>query len=233
MERFIEFLHQNNIEYTQEMLDKLELYYSFLVEYNKKVNLTAITEKNDVYLKHFADSLLGLKYIPSNAAVCDIGTGAGFPGVVLKIFKPSISLYLVDSLNKRITFLNELTKLLKLDNVCTIHARAEDNDFKLKYLNKFDVVVARAVANIDTLLEYCLPYVKIGGVFIAYKSNDVQNELANINNATKLLGGDDYKINICKLNQDITRSLIIFNKIRNTDKKYPRGQNKPRLSPLK
>lgn len=233
MESFIEFLRNNNINYTPEMLNKLEVYYKFLVQYNNRVNLTAITEKSDVYLKHFADSLLGLEFIPDDAMVCDIGTGAGFPGVVLKIFKPSIKLYLVDSLNKRIVFLSELIKLLNLSDVTIIHSRAEDNEFKTKFLNKFDIVVARAVANINTLIEYCLPYVKVGGKFIAYKSNEMQDELIGIKNALKLLGGNEF---VCKnkhLNSEIERKFVIFNKIVNTDDKYPRGQNKPRLMPLK
>lgn len=232
MDKFIEFLNANNIKYTDDMLNKLELYYNFLVEYNQKVNLTAITDKNDVYKKHFADSLLGLEYISNNSILCDIGTGAGFPGVVLKIFNPSIKLYLVDSLNKRIVFLNELINLLKLENVTIIHARAEDISFKQKYLNKFDYVVARAVANLNTLLEYCLPYVKIGGNFISYKSNDIDNELKNVDKVISILGGNGYCIKEKKLDDTTNRCLIIINKAKNTVNKYPRGQNKPRLNPL-
>ena len=227
------FLKNNKIEYTDEMLKQLDLYYNYLIEYNKNVNLTAITDKKDVYIKHFADSLLGLEYLPKSATVCDVGTGAGFPGVVLKIFRPDIKLFLVDSLNKRIVFLNELIKLLGLKDVTTIHARVEDTLFKEKYLNKFDIVVARAVANINTLLELCLPYVKISGNFIAYKSNDIISEIDSIQNAVKLLGGNNYTVYNKVLDENTIRALIIFNKIMTTDKKFPRANNKPRLSPLK
>ena len=214
--------------------NKFDKYYSFLVTENEKYNLTAITDKDDVYIKHFADSLLGLEYIQEDATVCDIGTGAGFPGIVLKIFKPNIKLYLVDSVNKKIEFLDYLIKELDLDNINTIHARVEDKEFKDKYLNYFDIVTARAVANIGTLTEYCLPFVKIGGKFIAYKTNEINNELNNnYQHIIEQLGGSSYSIFYKKLDNYAERSFVFVEKSANTSNKFPRGLNKPRISPLK
>ena len=229
---FIEILDNNNIQYNQDMLDKLERYYSYLIEYNQNVNLTTITQKNDVYLKHFADSLLGLRYIKPNDSVCDIGTGAGFPGVVLKIFMPGIKLFLVDSLQKRVTFLQNLVKLLQLDNVTIIHARAEDSSFKKIYLNSFDCVVARAVAQMPTLCEYCLPFVEPNGIFIAYKSTNSGDEVESGKKAIESLGGKLEKIDNIQLADGICRDLIIIKKVKKSSSLYPRGQNKPRLKPI-
>ena len=232
LDYFIEILDKNNIHYDQEMLDKLEKYYNYLVEYNQNVNLTTITEKKDVYLKHFADSLLGLRYIKSNSSVCDIGTGAGFPGVVIKIFMPSIKLFLVDSLQKRVVFLQNLANLLQLDNITVIHARAEDSSFKKTYLNFFDCVVARAVAQMPTLCEYCLPYAKTNGYFVAYKSANCAEEVETANKAIETLGGKLVKIDSIQLADDICRDFVIIKKVKNCSNLYPRGQNKPRLKPI-
>ena len=232
MEKFIDYLKKNNIKYDDLMLKKLEKYYEYLIEYNKNVNLTAITNKNEVYIKHFADSLASVNIIPVNATVCDIGTGAGFPGVVLKIFRDDIKLILVDSLQKRVIFLQSLIKLLDINNVEIIHARAEDVEFKNKYLNSVDIVVARAVASMNTLVEYCLPYVKVSGKFIAYKSNDVDDEIKQSASAIGILGCALDSTTIYNIDTETERKLIIIKKIFNTSSKYPRGMNKPRLKPL-
>lgn len=226
-------LEFNNIEITEEILKKLEIYYDFLVEYNKNVNLTAITDKDEVYTKHFADSVLGANLFKKNATVCDIGTGAGFPGVVLKIVRPDLNLVLVDSLNKRVEFLKQLTNKLELDKVTVLHYRAEDIEFKNKYLNSFDYVVARAVAQLNTLTEYCLPFVKEGGSFISYKSDNIKDELKNANAAISILGGNVKKTYSRILNLDTNRCFVVIDKINKTNSKYPRGQNKPKLSPIK
>ena len=226
-------LKDNHIEPSDDMLNKFETYYGFLVYYNKKVNLTAITDYSAVYVKHFADSAAFSSAFKTGASVCDIGTGAGFPGVVLKIIRPDLKLTLVDSLNKRVVFLDELTKKLNLKDVKCLHYRAEDLDFKEKYLNSFDYVVARAVAGLPTLTEYCLPYVKIGGQFIAYKSNDVEVEIAESNKCIMQLGGIINRFEKYHIDDNIIRTAIIIDKCKNTDKKYPRGQNKPRTNPLK
>ena len=225
-------LISNSIEPKDDIFEKLRIYYEFLVESNEKFNLTSITNIDDVYIKHFADSMLGANLYKHGATVCDIGTGAGFPGVVLKIIRPDLHITLVDSLNKRINFLNELIVKLNLDGVVAIHARAEDKFFKEKYLNTFDYVVARAVASLQTLTEYCLPFVKVGGCFIAYKSDSVNTEINDALYSIKILGGGAVKRNIVTLNDNINRSIVVVNKITPTSPKYPRGQNKPRLSPL-
>lgn len=222
----------NDIEPTEEIFDKFEKYYNYLIEYNNNVNLTAITDKNEVYIKHFLDCIKYSKIYKQNASLCDIGTGAGFPGVVLKIIRPDLIITLVDSLNKRVVFLNNLISKLGLDDITTLHYRAEDIEFKNKYLNSFNYVVARAVAEMPTLTEYCLPFVKNGGNFIAYKGNNGQNEAILAKKCIKLLGGtveNIYNYNIL----DNERTLVVINKVHITDIKYPRGQNKPRLSPIK
>lgn len=225
-------LISDGIEPTDDIFDKLEKYYSYLVEYNNKVNLTAITDKNDVYIKHFLDCIKYSNLYNKNAILCDIGTGAGFPGVVLKIIRPDLKITLVDSLNKRVVFLNNLIKLLDLKDITALHYRAEDAEFKNRYLNSFDYVVARAVAEMPVLTEYCLPYVKVGGHFVAYKGGNGESETNLADKCIKMLGGRiENLFTYSVLNNE--RTLVIINKISLTDKKYPRGQNKPRLLPIR
>ncbi len=225
-------LEENNIEATEEIFERLEKYYEYLVECNKTINLTSIIKKEDVYVKHFADSLLGIKNYKYGATVCDIGTGAGFPGIVLKIARPDLNIILVDSLNKRINFLNKVINELNLCNIQALHYRAEDREFKSLYLNSFDYVIARAVASMNTLAEYCLPYVKVGGSFIAYKSNKIDDEMFISKKCIAELGGKVEKIQNYHLIDDIYRNLVIINKLHKTSDKYPRDKNKPRLDPL-
>lgn len=228
----LDALKKENIEPTETMLAQFELYYNYLIDYNQNVNLTAITEKADVYVKHFADCVLGSHIYKKDASLCDIGTGAGFPGVVLKIIRPDLNVTLVDSLNKRIAFLDNLIAKLNLRGIKALHHRAEDVEFKNNYLNLFDYVVARAVANLTTLTEYCLPYVKIGGSFVAYKSIDAGTELLEAKKCISVLGGG-YKDTLSYNLQDATRNLIVINKIKPTNNTYPRGLNKPKLRPIK
>lgn len=210
---------------------KLQVYFEFLKETNKKMNLTTITEEDDVFLLHFLDSLAAMHKIPQNASVCDVGTGAGFPGVVLKIFRPDIRLTLIDSLNKRITFLSELLEKLQLQ-ANLFHMRAEDaarSDLRAS----FDIVVSRAVAKLNTLYEYTLPLVKIGGKFIAYKAN-CEDELSDSKNVPKILGAKCAETEFFTLSgKNVARSLIICEKIAPTPSKYPRGGNKERQMPLR
>lgn len=227
-----EVLNQLNIKPTEQMFKQFYTYFEYLVEYNNKVNLTAITTIDEVYLKHFADSMLGAKYIKAGSSVCDIGTGAGFPGVVLKIIRPDINLVLVDSLNKRVEFLNTLLEKLQIEDVKVFHNRAEDVAFKNLFLNSFDYVVSRAVAKLNTLCEYCLPYIKLGGNFIAYKSFEINDEINVAKNCIKILGGEIAGIESVRLNDDTERNFVIIKKVAKTSSKYPRGQNKPRLKPL-
>lgn len=220
------------IDLTDKMLSQFDEYFNLLIEWNKNVNLTAITERADVYVKHFADSVYGAKFIKQNASLCDIGTGAGFPALVIKIVRPDIKVTLVDALDKRIKFLNEVISKLGLTDVNCLHCRAEDKIFKQKYLNSFDVTTARAVARMTTLTEYCLPFVKVGGKFIAYKSDKIDDELNESKKAIVLLGGEIGEKAKYQLDQQTTRLLVIVNKKALTDPKYPRDKNKPKLHPI-
>jgi len=217
---------------SSEQLILFKKYYDFLSVWNEKINLTNITEINDVYLKHFADSVLGFNFFVNAKTIADIGTGAGFPGVVLAILLPNAKIYLVDALQKRVNFLNELVKDLNLKNCIVLHNRAEDIDFKEKYLNYFDCVTARAVSAMPTLTEYCLPFVKVGGNFIAYKSENVSRETLESEKAAKTMGGKKPEIITKKLCEDITRGFVVIKKQFATSKTYPRGQNKPKDSPI-
>ena len=223
-----------NYELTEEMLAQFSSYEKLLVEWNEKMNLTAITEHNEVVIKHFADSLFGLKFIKDSSSVIDVGTGAGFPGLPLKIARPDIKLTLLDSLNKRLNFLTEVKNQLGLSDVTCVHSRAEDgakSDSDLR--ESFDVATSRAVANLSVLCEYCLPYLKRGGVFLAYKGSDVDEELMNAQNAIETLGGEVtgvYQYNIP--DTDINHSVVVITKVRNTPDKYPRLQGKIQKKPL-
>lgn len=220
--KFIEELKKINIELTDKQLNDLEIYYEMLVEYNERMNLTGITEKEQVYLKHFYDSLTIMKIIDLNKeeTLCDIGTGAGFPGMVLKIVFPNLKITLVDSLNKRMEFLKDVQEKLKLENLEIIHARAEE--FAKVNIEKFDIVTARAVAHLSILLEYSIPMVKINKYFIAMKGN-INEELEESKNAIKLLNSKLEKVIEFKLPiEESTRNLIKITKISKTNNKYPR-----------
>lgn len=212
--------------------EKFEIYFNELIDYNTKVNLTAITDKQDVYIKHFYDSCLASEFIPANAKVADIGTGAGFPGVPLKIIRNDINLNLVDSLNKRIVFLDYLQQKLGI-SYNTYHSRAEEFCANANNREAYDVVVSRAVAKLNTLAEYCLPLVKIGGTFIAYKGGDVQQEVNDSLNAIKILGGQISEVKSINLPLEKgSRTLVIIKKVKSTPKVYPRGKNLPKIKPL-
>ena len=211
--------------------EKFEQYFSNLIEWNNKFNLTAITSHDEVFEKHFLDSVLSMDIIPQNASVIDIGAGAGFPSFPLKIVRDDLKITAVDSVNKKVTFLNDLTSMLSLQNVTCLHARAEDLAQKVDFREQFDVCVARAVASLNTLCEYCLPFVKVGGMFLAYKSQNIDEELQSSTNALKLLGGKLEKILKFDLN-GAERDIVVIRKVATTPKKFPRGKNKPRLEPL-
>ena len=224
-----ELFEKYNFDIDNKKMLLFNNYYNDLIEKNKVMNLTAITERNQVYIKHFLDSVLPVGNIKENSTLLDIGTGAGFPGIPLKIMKDSLNITLLDSLNKRVNFLNEEIEKLKLINIKAIHSRAED--FANVSRETFDYVVSRAVARLNTLLEYCLPFVKIGGTFIAYKSSNASEEIQECSTALKILGGKIETIKEFDLEGN-PRTLIYIKKTKETPKKYPRGQNKPKNQPL-
>lgn len=215
-------------------LNQFLIYSDLLRQWNEKMNLTAIVEPDEIVLKHFVDSLYGLKFLDNVKSIIDVGTGAGFPGVPLKIAKPDVSLTLLDSLNKRLTFLEEVKSQLKLSDVACVHSRAEDGAKAGSPLREsFDAAVSRAVANLSCLCEYCMPYVKVGGVFLAYKGPGVTDELAQAQNAIEILGGEVMGVFEYTLpDTDITHSVAVIKKIKQTPEKYPRLQGKIQKKPL-
>ena len=220
---------------SDHQLEQFETYYEMLVEKNKVMNLTAITEKNEVIDKHFADSLALIKSGVSltGQKILDIGTGAGFPGIPLKIMYPDMDIVLLDSLGKRVKFLNEVISTLHLDKITAIHGRAEDFAKPGSMRESFDLCVSRAVANLSTLSEYCLPYVKVGGHFISYKSEKINEESIVAQHAIGLLGGKVTGQREFMLPEsDIYRNLFIIEKVKETPKKYPRKAGLPAREPL-
>ena len=228
-----EKLNEFNIEISDNQLEKFDKYMRLLLEWNEKINLTAIVEPDEVKIKHFLDSLTVLKYIHDDDKVIDIGTGAGFPGIPLKIMKPDAKITLLDSLNKRINFLNIVIEELGLKNIETIHGRAEEFARNKMYREKYDVAVSRAVANLSTLTEYMLPFVKVGGRCICMKGANVKEELNKAKNAIQELGGKIEKIdNFYLSNNDNERNIIIIKKVKETKSKYPRKAGIPSKEPL-
>lgn len=221
------------LEPDQKVIERLNLYGNLLLEWNEKINLTAITEPEEVVVKHFYDCLLFLKNVdlPTGASVIDVGTGAGFPGIVLKIARPDIKLTLLDSLNKRINFLNEVLKALNLEAE-TIHARAEEGGQNKLLREKFDFATARAVARLNVLSEYCIPFVKVGGHFVALKGPAAKQEAEEAQKAISLLGGEKPKIICENLTEDEQRCFCIIKKISQTPTKYPRNSAKISKQPL-
>lgn len=218
------------IDLPSEVYDKLEIYADFLVKYNENVNLTAITDGREIFVKHFLDSILLLKYvdIPSNSSIIDVGTGAGFPSVPMKIYRTDLKITLLDSLNKRINFLQQLCEMTQIDAEF-IHGRAEDYGKESQYREKFDFSCARAVANLSVLSEYCIPFVKIGGYFISMKGpNEIIDES---NKAVELLGGK-IKSDIQYSLENDTRRIIAIEKISQTPTKYPRNSSQIKKKPL-
>ena len=227
-------LDEKGIAYNEETLQKLDKYAQLLVEWNEKINLTAITDPEGIVIKHFLDCALLLDKVDlkENAKVIDVGTGAGFPGVVLKIFRPDIKLTLLDGLNKRLVFLNEVAAALGLTDVETVHLRAEEAGKKQNFRENFDLVTARAVARLNLLYEYCLPLCKVGGVFCAMKGPSAEEEAKEALSAGKLLGGANPEILRETLTGEEVRTFIITKKISQTPPKYPRVSAKIAKQPL-
>ena len=230
---FNNYLEKLNLTLTEEQIEKFYNYMNLLIEWNKKINLTAIVEPKDIILKHFIDSLTIVKYIKEGETIIDVGTGAGFPGIPLKIAREDLKITLADSLNKRINFLNEVINKLDLKNIETIHTRAEELGKNKKYREKFDIATSRAVANMSTLSEYLIPFIKVKGRCICMKSSDIDTELENAKKAINILG--------CKIeskdkfdlpNSDLGRSIIILRKVKNTPSKFPRKAGTPAKEPI-
>ena len=225
---------ETGINLTDIQLEKFQIYYNLLIETNKVMNLTSITEEKDVVLKHFIDSLAIKNYIDiSNGRVIDIGTGAGFPGIPLAIIYNDTQFTLMDSLNKRINFINTVMEECKLYNIETVHSRAEDLGHNNVYREKYDYCVSRAVAAIPVLLEYCIPFLKTGGKFISYKSEKAEEEISLSGNAQKKLGCRFDKLYSFDFpGTDISRKFVVFEKIKTTNRAYPRQAGKPKRSSL-
>lgn len=232
-DKFIEEVNEISIDLTEKQLEQFRIYYDMLVEKNKVMNLTGITEWEEVLEKHFLDSISLIRAVDlkQTLTVMDMGTGAGFPGIPLKIAFPNLKVTLADSLNKRVLFLQEVIDALKLEDIEAIHGRAEDLARDIKYREKYDLSVSRAVANLSTLSEYCLPFVKIGGQFISYKSGEIEEEVSTSKSAVFLLGGkmkDTVKFEL----GESGRSFIIIDKVNGTPKTYPRKAGTPSKKPL-
>lgn len=232
MDKLNSITRQFGLELNETQLEQFSRYYDLLIEWNGFMNLTAITDMEDVIVKHFADSLLLYKYrdLREGFDLLDVGTGAGFPGIPLKIAFPELNVTLMDSLNKRLKFLDEVIKELKLDNIKTVHARAEDGGKNPLYREQYDIVVSRAVANLATLSEWCIPFVRVGGYFIPYKSSALNDEMSDGKKVIRILGGQVENIfNTNIPDTDNQRSFVFVKKVEATDKRYPRkpGSKKP------
>ena len=222
------------IRFSVEQLEQFFVYMNLLIEWNEKMNLTAITEPEEIVLKHFIDSVTILNKLDNYAKIVDVGTGAGFPGIPLSIMNPTLKITLVDSLNKRLIFLQEVVNKLNLKNIEIIHARAEEFGQNKKYRESFDFATSRAVANLATLSEYLIPLIKVNGKVISMKAADAHDEIKDAKKAIEILGGKIEKIDEFNLPQsDIGRTVIIIRKEKQTPNKYPRKPGTPSKEPIK
>ena len=235
MEELRKVLSSWNISISEEKLDLFNHYYEELILWNSRINLTSITDKDDVILKHFADSIALLKYMDlSCRTILDVGTGAGFPGIPLCIMCEDCDITLMDSLNKRVSFLNHIIDDLGLSNIRAVHGRAEDLGHDPNYRERFDVVTSRAVANLCTLSEYSLPFVKINGMFVSYKSGNVSDEISEASESFRVLGGTlSETVSFVLPHSDITRTFVFIKKVNNTPDRFPRKAGLPSKKPIK
>jgi len=232
-QKLLEKMSKINESLTKEQVQQFYSYMNLLIEWNEKINLTAIIEPEDIILKHFVDSLTVANEISMNAKVADIGTGAGFPGLPIKILRPDTEILLIDSLNKRIKFLDEVITKNNLKNVKAIHARAEEIGHIKEYRGTCDIVTSRAVAKLNVLLEYMMPLVKLGGKCICLKGPNVEEEIEEAKNAIEILGGKIEKIeNITLPDSDNKRTIIVIKSVKQLPNKYPRKAGTPTVSPL-
>lgn len=222
------------VRFSVKQTEQFFEYMNLLIEWNEKMNLTAITEPDEIILKHFIDSITILKELEDGSKLVDVGTGAGFPGIPLSIMNPTLKITLVDSLNKRLIFLQEVVNKLKLENIEIVHARAEEFGQNKKYREQFDISTSRAVANLATLSEYLIPLVKVGGKVISMKAAEAKQELNEAKKAIEVLGGTVEKVDEFNLPQsDIGRTVIIIRKNKITPNKYPRKPGTPSKEPIK
>ncbi len=234
-DNFIKNLETIGVPFDSFQIEKFIRYYELLIEWNDNINLTAIVDFDEVILKHFTDSLFLLNFydIPKGAKVIDVGTGAGFPGIPLKIMRPDLEVLLLDSLNKRITFLKEVVNDLGLTDVSCLHGRAEELGINDNYREQYDLCGSRAVASLSVLCEYCLPFVKPGGLFISYKSSDIEEEKRAASKAVSLMSGAfDQEFIFTLPDSDINRSFIFIRKTDHLDEKYPRRSSQIKNKPL-
>lgn len=232
-ELFKFYLKDLKMEFNEEQIEKFYKYMNLLIEWNEKINLTAIIKPEEIILKHFVDCLTISKYIEKNSKLIDVGTGAGFPGIPLKIYRKDLKITLVDSLNKRLNFLREVINQLDLESVEIIHSRAEELGRDCDYREKFDIATSRAVANLSTLSEYLLPFVRVGGNCICMKGADVDEEIKTAKNAIEVLGGKIVEKDVFNLPEsNLGRSIIIIEKTKNTSKKFPRKAGTPAREPI-
>lgn len=225
-----------NISYDNATVDKFQKYMELILEWNEKVNLTAITEKEEFVKKHYVDSLLCYNFeeMEKSNMVIDVGTGGGFPGIPLALVFPEKQFVLMDSLKKRLNIIDDLALVLNISNVTTLHGRAEDMGHSKEYREKFDICVSRAVANLATLSEYCLPFIKKGGNFLAYKGIKAEEEIKEAHKAIFLLGGKIAREEKVTLpGYDLEHNIIVIEKVQNTSAKYPRKAGTPSKEPLK
>lgn len=230
---FNDLLLKNNIKLTDKQIEQFEFFKNELISWNNKINLTRITEEKDIYTKHFFDSLVPCKYINENDKIIDIGTGAGFPGIPIKIYFPNIKITLLDSVNKKILYLEDIIKKHNFNNINVIHGRAEDVANNKEYRECYDVAISRAVANMSTLVEYLLPFVKVNGKVICMKGPNIIDELEKSKKAINILGGKIEDVYEYKLpDTDIKYNLIIIKKEKETPAEYPRKAGMPSEKPL-
>lgn len=233
IEEFEKYLKKMQIKFSEEQYNQFYKYMNLLIEWNKKINLTAIIEPKEIILKHFVDSLTIAKYIEENKKVADVGTGAGFPGIPLKIYRKDLKITLIDSLNKRLNFLNGVIAELELKEINTVHGRAEELGQNKEYREKFDIVTSRAVANLSTLSEYLIPFIKKDGKCIYMKTLELDEELEKAKKAINILGGKIIKTDKFYLPEsEIGRSIVVVEKEKQTPIKYPRKPGTPSKEPL-
>ena len=230
---FLEEAKKNNINVNNEELENFYKYMKGIIEWNDKINVTAITEEKLFVVKHFIDSLLINHYLQGKAKIIDVGTGGGFPGIPLKILNKEKKFTLIDSVNKKLNVIRDLSGKIGLENLEVIHTRAEDLAEKKEYREMYDVATTRAVSNLSTILEYMLPFVKVGGIAVCMKGPNYKEELEDAKKAIEVLGGKFEHIETFHLEGEMERNILVIKKVKNTPAKFPRGQGKPLKEPIR